>query len=475
MKNQKSIFRSAFIIVLVIWMTMIAKGQDHEPEKTRPAQITFITPLGTNGSASAEITNNFSLNLLVGVSGGVHGFELGGLINQVRGNVTGGQFAGLGNFAGGYVSGMQLGGLYNMSYGEVTGAQFAGFGNYHKGRLKGMSLAGLYNISKDYATGAQFSGILNMVNGPLKGFQLSGITNINQGVTRGHQYTGLFNYSRESLYGVQIAGLMNQSSHEMSGFQAAGLLNLHKGSSSGFQLAGLTNIGTRDMKGVQITGLTNIASRDFNGCQIAGLANITAGDMKGSQISGIVNIARNVNGFQLSLINIADTVKKGVPLGLFSIVKDGYRVLEFEVNETYYMNLTYKMGIKRLYNIFTVGFSPVANKSIWSPGIGLGTYRDLSSKVGLSIEGIVSQVNEDEWWTNATNLHNRLRVNASYKATDRLSVYAGLSLNVLVSKVSDEEGNFVGSAIDPPVVFYEEKHNETLVTIYPGINFGLRF
>jgi hypothetical protein len=443
MKNTKSVFRVIFLAILFVWFVQLAKAQDESSKRVRPAQITFITPIGTNGAASSEIINNFSLNLLVGVSGGVHGFELGGLINQVRGDVRGVQVGGLGNFAGGNLKGVQFGGLYNVVHGEASGTQISALGNYTRGHVKGLSFGGLYNITRDYASGAQFSGLVNLTEGPLKGAQFSGLTNINTAETHGHQYSGLFNYSKESLYGAQVAGLMNQSSYEMRGLQAAGLMNLQKGSS--------------------------------NGLQIAGLMNITTKDIKGSQIAGLVNIARNVNGFQLSLINIADTVEKGVPLGLFSIVKDGYRTFEVEANETFYMNLTYKMGIKRLYTIYTVGFRPVGDKNIWSPGIGLGTYRDLSSRVGLSIEGIASQVNEDEWWTEETNILNRIRINASYNATSRLSVYGGLSLNVHISKVKDDEGKLVGSAIDPAVTFYEEVHNQTLVTIYPGINFGLRF
>ena len=40
-------------------------------------QVTFITPLGTNGIDAYKYTNRFSFNVFAGVSGGTRGLEFG--------------------------------------------------------------------------------------------------------------------------------------------------------------------------------------------------------------------------------------------------------------------------------------------------------------------------------------------------------------------------------------------------------------
>jgi len=98
----------------------------------RKAQVTFVHPLGTNGTEAPNVVNNFSLNIFYGVSGGVNGAEVGFLINQDYGDVKGFQFAGLGNSATGWANGLQVAGLYNVVMKEVTGLQVAGITNINR-------------------------------------------------------------------------------------------------------------------------------------------------------------------------------------------------------------------------------------------------------------------------------------------------------------------------------------------------------
>jgi hypothetical protein len=81
----------------------------------RNFQVSLLPFLGTNRLLSGSINNDYSLNLLMGYSGGVRKLEVGGLLNGVRNNVQGLQFAGVGNIVGGTVLGGQLSSTFNIA------------------------------------------------------------------------------------------------------------------------------------------------------------------------------------------------------------------------------------------------------------------------------------------------------------------------------------------------------------------------
>ena len=96
---MKSIHTLSISLVFSVLMVTYSGAQekDEDVRKRSPFQVTFVTPIGTNGVSSPEILNEFSFNMLVGVNGGVDGFELGGLINIDNGPVSGAQISGFGN------------------------------------------------------------------------------------------------------------------------------------------------------------------------------------------------------------------------------------------------------------------------------------------------------------------------------------------------------------------------------------------
>ncbi|MEM8929370.1 MAG: hypothetical protein AAGC45_14330 [Bacteroidota bacterium] len=91
---HKKLIGTLLVILLSGW-SIPTNAQENT--KHKKSQITFIYPLGTNGANSANYTNNVSFNLLMGVNGGVNGFEFGGLVNYNKGNVRGFQFSELVN------------------------------------------------------------------------------------------------------------------------------------------------------------------------------------------------------------------------------------------------------------------------------------------------------------------------------------------------------------------------------------------
>ena len=202
------------------------------------AQITLITPVGTNGALARYYTNDFSFNILAGVSQNERSFAFAGLANVIRTNAWGFQFAGLVNSVGGDVRGFQFGGLANVTGLGMRGVQFAGLGN----------------IVGDDVTGFQFGGLLNVAD-DIDGFQFGGLANIVKYDVEGYQFGGLVNVTR-SVEGFQFGGLGNVTD-DVEGFQFGGLGNV-TGDVDGFQFGGLFNVAS-GVRGVQFAGLVNVA------------------------------------------------------------------------------------------------------------------------------------------------------------------------------------------------------------------------
>lgn len=215
--------------------------QSSNPSSTispRAFQVSFIPYFGTNGLNSENYINNFSLNILAGYNGGTSGFEIGGLVNIDR-------------------------------Y-EVTATQIAGIGNHGGKTAKGVQIAGIYNIAK-----------------VMKGTQIAGISNLTSSIN-GVQIAGISNHTIKGNCG-QIGGLVNLT-EENAIFQIGGLTN-HARSCKGIQIAGLVNTA-KESTGSQIAGVVNIA-RAVRESQI-GFINI-ADTCKGVPI-GVINIIKN--GYQ---------------------------------------------------------------------------------------------------------------------------------------------------------------------------------
>ena len=194
--------------------------------KNRYAQLSFITPVGSNGMEGYKYYHHFSVNMIQGYNGAVQGLEVGGVLNADKGYVIGGQFAGVGNVIGGDLTGMQGAGVFNFAK-SVTGMQHAGVANYSRSGMQGM----------------QGAGIANYAGGNINGMQAAGIINIASGT----------NYSGKLM---QAAGIVNiATSNDLLGLQASGIVNVAN-NITGAQI-GLINL-PKNVKGTQI-GLINIA------------------------------------------------------------------------------------------------------------------------------------------------------------------------------------------------------------------------
>ena len=194
------------INVIFIAASCIPVYGQETPTKKFPAQLTFVTPIGTSGLKSNDYTYNFSLNALAGTVGGVEGCEIGGLMNINQGNVKGVQVGGLINLVKGNTEGVQVGGIFNKT-----------------DSVKGVEIGGIFNLSKS-TRGLQIGGIGNLTN-ELKGVQIGGIINLSNGNTEGVQLSGILNIAKK-LDGFQL-GLINIADSAGKGV-SLGLINIYK-------------------------------------------------------------------------------------------------------------------------------------------------------------------------------------------------------------------------------------------------------
>jgi len=407
--------------------------------ETRIGQVSIWPNVGTNLKMSGQVENRISLNILAGYSAGVKGVEVGGLVNIDRQHVSGLQIAGLGNVVGGTTTGAQLSGIFNNNREDV----------------KGLQLSGISNVILDTMQGVQIAGISNVLRGTMHGWQLAGISN----------------FTTESVDGVQISGISNYTQKDVDVLQVAGISNIGE-NVNGFQISGLINVSRKNAGGWQIAGLSNYA-KTVRLSQLAGLGNIAADRVKGAQISMLFNYAKYVDGGQFSFINIADSVG-GIPIGFISIVRKGYHKIEISAEEILYSNITYKIGVRRFYNIFTAGIQPGSDGPLWGFGYGfggqIGTRRAV---VSLDLKGTQIMENVDE---QAFNVSFRFSPVVGIRIVKRLSVFFGPALNLHVSDLKDPEtGEFLTNIAPEKTLLWEDiPGTQTKFQLWWGGTVGLR-
>ena len=189
MKNIFPLLAIAFLMT-----QSLSAQEDSTSYERKPFQFTFLfPPLSTNGAKNAHIVNDVSLNLFLGVSGGVEKFEAGLFLNIDQYYMHGVQLAGFRNTVGGHVSGAQLAGFYNLSGAHTQGFQGAGFVNVSSKGMNGAQAAGSVNVAGRNVEGAQVAGFVNVAGDSLDGFQGAGFVNVAKGAEKGVQAAGFGN------------------------------------------------------------------------------------------------------------------------------------------------------------------------------------------------------------------------------------------------------------------------------------------
>ncbi|MEL6969875.1 MAG: hypothetical protein AAFO02_06875 [Bacteroidota bacterium] len=300
----------------------------------------------------------------------------------------------------------------------------------------------------------------------------------------GFEVGGVGNTVVEDMHGFQLAGAVNHVGGSVIGTQMAGLVNFAGGKTEGAQLAGLVNIARDSMTGAQVAGLFNISGHDMDGAQVGGLFNWSEGDV-GSQHSVFYNRARYVSRRQVGIINVCDTTAKA-PYGLLNIVKYGYNRVEVGATEGLFVNLGAKLGTRKLYNIFHLGFRwdtfeqevdgqvGSAAYTTWGLGYGLGIAPRLGKKTLLNVELVGMHINEMESWTNQLNLLGQFRSTFDFQLGERMSFYAGPSFNIMFSDLYDPVSDTYGSRVLPVDPLFNVQEGSTNIQGWVGFSAGLR-
>ena len=299
---------------------------------------------------------------------------------------------------------------------QVSAAPYVGTNGRLSGRIRNRYS---FNILAGQSLGVrtlEIGGLLNSVRGDVQGVQIAGLSNLVGGTVAGVQAAGLFNLNGRYVNGVQLAGLFNLNPDSARGVQLATLFNLTLGSIS---------------DGVQLAGLMNHTNRSINGTQVAGLFNFARREVRGGQVAGLFNYTRRITkGRQLGLINIADSAAKA-PIGLFSHVRrGGFRRLEATTSEINWLNVTYRSGVRRLYNIAAVGTNfDRAGRPWLSAGYGLGTAFGGRSRTFFNLEGTYHHLFYSAGSPTGWNSQIRLGALAEIKLTPGLALVAGPTAN----------------------------------------------
>lgn len=411
---------------MVIFLAGTSRAQEVTPEEIveeQALQISFIPAIGTNFKPASNKINNVSLNIFAGYNHGVNGVELGGFVNVDKSDVK-------------Y---LQLAGFTNLVGGNVKGAQGAGFVNGVKGNVTGAQGAGFVNMSKN-VTGAQGAGFVNYAHGDLTGAQAAGFVN----------------YVHGDMLGAQGAGFVNFALDSVTGAQGAGFVNYAK-SVTGVQGAGFVNYSNDSLKGAQLSGFFNYAKH-----------------VKGVQASGFANYTKTLRGFQLGIINIADTVEKGATIGLLNIVRTGKHEVALGTNDVTDLNVAFRSGTDKFYSILEAGIQ-TGSDPLWSFGIGMGTqFQPIGGKFIPSVELGSYGVNRVDDFQNELNSVTKLSVNIGYKFFKGISVNAGPVLNIYTSRSFNAETGTYGLGLGENG-FYDQTFSGTNVKAWVGYQVGVRF
>ncbi len=462
--------------------------EEEEELKKIPFQITFFTPLGTNGWDYDKYETNLSINLIAGHNGGNNGIELGGFWNSDKRYARGLQLAGFGNSVFGNVEAVQGAGFINVVTKDFKGVQFAGFNNFVKGKVDGIQGAGFVNTTIGSLEGIQTAGFISVTKGGLKGGQVSGFGNVTIGDFVGVQGASFFNTTRGNFKGIQGAGFVSTTIEDFEGGQLAGFINVVRGSMNGVQAGGFGNVSLRDSRVLQGAGFLNVVGGDLNGGQAAGFINVAKGNMKGGQVagflntagkdaqgfqvSGFLNVAKRLQGIQVGIINVADSIDGGAQIGLLSFSRNGYSRFDLSSTETFYTQATLRLGMKKFYNVLAIGTRLENNLFLWAYGYGIGTAFEVHPKVDITLDGVAYHVNEGAGPTRVLNNLNKINLGAHYQFSKKFAVHAGATLNIHVSNMFDEDTQqFTSRAV--PYTTYQEVIGNNNVQIYPGFKVGL--
>lgn len=371
--------------------------------------------MSTTSPDEDRTISNVSLNLTVGRSAGVYGFE----------------WAYLGNW----------------DLEDVVGLQIGDFMNYVEGNVLGVQVTGGVNRINDNLRHVQVAGLINSTGGMMDGLQIAGWANHLQGPGRYLQLSGLVNVANGTYGGVQIAGWSNWIRED----------------GTAWQVSSMANVAMADLDGVQVSAGLNRTER-LSGCQV-GLINI-ATDAEGTQV-GLLNIGRKVRGTQVGLINCSQEIE-GAPIGPLNLVRDGRHSLAFWKTDTAEGHVGIKLGNPYFHSILSYGSETLGNDDRQFFGFGLGLNHCME-RFFAELDLMAYHVVEDGEWRDEVNLLTKGRFCLGWNVRPHFALFGGITANFLVTE-REPAGDF-----GERTWHYEYDEEEELwYKSWPGVILGIQ-
>ena len=336
----------------------------------------------------------------------------------------------------------------------------------YSANIEGFEIGSVANIIRQEMNGVQISGVANVVGEDVHGVQASGVVNTNLGNMDGVQLAGVINRVKGDIKGLQMSGAINSAA-------AKSLDSIPYRGWNG-QISGGINLHGGERINLQVGGVYNQAN-SVDGLQISGAINMVRGITNGVQISGIYNQTDKLRGIQIGLINFADTIENGFPIGLVNIIKNGYHKWELSTDESFYFNAAYKTGGKNLYSFLKIGAGKYLNAAY---GIGCTSNTNRKFSVNLDVSGSSLFNTDSDYDVFAGDLY-RAQLGLTIKLNKNITLSTGPSYNFCspdkeqnqISKINFSSKNtmYFGN-------YYLDKAVATLKNQYwLGWQFGLRF
>lgn len=412
-----------------------------EPAPTVSADAPMVSEATVSRSApDAEAQVPFEFSVVPGLS--TRGVSSGHAVNRLAVGVIATRSGRLDGLA------LALGGTWVDR--TVSGAQLSLAANLAGGDVSGLQLTTGVNVARAHLSGIQGSVGLNFLRGELTGAQLTTGANLAGGVVNGLQGSVGFNLANAGLTGAQLA----------TG------VNLARGSVRGLQASAGLNVAPGDMVGLQASSGINYAA-NLQGAQLS-LLNV-GGDILGAQV-GLINVARKAKGLQLGLINVASE-SEGTPIGLLSIAGNGQFHVQAWASDVALSNVALKVGGKYVHTLFAFGFHPDRDgrQRRFNVGLGFGGHIPLE-RFFLDIDVVASSLHSERLFTSSDDFLGQLRLVGGFHVARRFALIAGVTGNTLVSGDGEVWSDLgTGSRVE-----WERRSGDTRVRVWPGVLLGIQ-
>jgi hypothetical protein len=133
---------------------------------------------------------------------------------------------------------------------------------------------------------------------------------------------------------------------------------------------------------------------------------------------------------------------------------------------------TFKIGVDQFYNIFTAGAKIMGEEDAWAFGYGIGTHIVSNDQFKTQFELISYHVNEGERWTNTYNGLQQARILFTKKFGDHFGVFAGPTINLMVTNNYKDNGEKFYSNF-APYYFYSHTRKNTTLKGWVGLTAGI--